>query len=200
MKINKSIFVGTSILCFLFLIFLNERILLKQVQRYLTYENHYEIKDPNKTLIVILGGGSGDRVSKGLDLYKKNNITHLLITGNKERYRFNQNPVAEYAAYLNIEPKHLSLAYESTSTYTDATLTLSYIKNKPLNHIVIVTSPLHSKRAYSTFKNVFRQKNLAGIDLKLTILVSDYKKESHYESREAILIELAKTVFYWLYY
>ena len=166
---------------------------LKKMGRYLVVEK----TSPTADLIVVLGGGTGSRVDKGVDLYHQKIGRRLLMTG--EGHYFNQaypDIMANYAKEKGVLDKDIYKA-KSTSTTVDAQKTIQLLQRNNWKSVAVVTSRYHTRRSYATFKKAFKNH-----PYKLYIYGANDGINydcwwQDYEMSERVLIEWAKTAIYW---
>ncbi len=119
---------------------------------------------------VVLGGGGGSRLRKGLALYDEGRVDRLVLVGkSKDNWAYIQNNLC---LDCSIEGKDVSILEGSVDTMTDAFLISEFYPSQNINSILIVTDPYHTRRALLIFKSV-----LKGSGVKISIESSgDYDK------------------------
>ena len=152
---------------------------------------------PPVSLIIVLSGGQGHRVEKAVELYKKGLAKTLLMTGGPIFHTSHAQMMKEFAQTMGVPSRDILVEPLSKSTYENATFTLKMIEHLGVTSAIVVTSKFHTKRASNVFRKVFPSR------LKLHSVGSndgiDYEAWwKDYENREAVLIELAKRVFYFI--
>ncbi len=116
-------------------------------------------------IAVILGGGGGSRLRKGLALYDAGMVRQLVLVDTRKEYwkhMLNQqcpNGVAQ-GKVIFLEG--------SISTLTDAQLVIQYCRIQKIRSILVVTDPYHTRRALIAFTGKFKQSNI-----KLSVLSSE---------------------------
>jgi len=158
---------------------------------------------------VVLGGGEGERLGAALQIWREGRVTALLITGPatpllkvytgtdsltlgevKRRIAVRKG-VPESKAWLLPGP---------TSTYEEAVAVRAELERRGAERAIIVTSPLHSRRAGKTFRHVFR-----GCPIQLSVetlpLEMSQDQPQRWWTREqettAIFTETVKILYYW---
>jgi len=112
-------------------------------------------------VIIVLGGGSGERVDYGVRLYQSGYATKLLLTGGPCGWETTEAKFMERLALsLGVPKDNILLEEESLSTYENARYTLEIMRAKKFESAILVTSPYHTKRASMIFRRFF-----IGIDL-----------------------------------
>ena len=118
---------------------------------------------------VVLGGGGGSRLRKGLELYKQGIVSGLVLVDEKKVYwdarLTRQCPDCKTAGTA------LTILTGSVSTLTDALLVQEHCVAKDIRKLLVVTDPYHTRRASLIFKRQF-----AGSGIEVTTLSSgDYR-------------------------
>jgi uncharacterized SAM-binding protein YcdF (DUF218 family) len=83
----------------------------------------------------------------------------LLLTLPREPTSFNCNDCArrvELLRKLGIAPARVRvLAHAVVNTYDEATATLAFARQNRIRHLLVVTSPYHTRRSLAVFRSVF---------------------------------------------
>lgn len=162
--------------------------------------------------IINLGGWVETRIFQSIALYFYNVAPKVLITSPRS---YIEN---DFGGSIQSELKQMTLALKyakvdfetipslngigAQSTLDEALDVAAYLKQKPLDSIVLVTSEFHSKRAYDIFSRVFREQ---GIKTKIYSIpsINKYFNRTNWHRSEAGLIaytlELPKMVMYYLH-
>jgi uncharacterized SAM-binding protein YcdF (DUF218 family) len=193
---KKAIIISVFILSIATISVVSAPIYLKIVGKSLVYETQLKKAD----VIIVLSGGDGPRVQKGVELYKAGLGGKILMTGNPHFDRSMSEYMSEYAQRLGVPSKNILIEKESLSTFDNAIYSYKVLKNKNIQSIILVTSKFHTARSYKIFKKAFQNSNIE-------ILVAgsednvDYNKWwKEHEMSEKVLIELGKTFIYNLKY
>ena len=118
-------------------------------------------------IAVVLGGGGGSRLRKGLSLYEAGLVKHLVLVDNKKNAwdymlgRFCPNCAAE---------GKITIIEGSRNTFTDAELVEQYCRGrkiKKIKSVLVVTDPYHTRRASLIFNERFAES-----DVRLTVVSS----------------------------
>ncbi|MCI5122103.1 MAG: YdcF family protein [Candidatus Electrothrix sp. AUS4] len=115
-------------------------------------------------IAVVLGGGGGSRLQKGLALYEKHQVHHLVLVDRAERdwtamlQRLCPNCIAE---------GKVTIVEGSRNTFTDAELAAAYCRAQGIKDLLVVTDPYHTRRAALIFKEQF-----AGSDIHVRVVSS----------------------------
>ena len=111
------------------------------------------VDEPIK-IAVILGGGGGSRLYKGLSLYAAGVVQHLVLVDKKKN---------AWDAMLHrlcpdcaVQGK-ITILEGSQNTFTDAELVEAYCRTHKIKNILVVTDPYHTRRADLIFTAQFAQ-------------------------------------------
>jgi uncharacterized SAM-binding protein YcdF (DUF218 family) len=164
----------------------------------------YQDKIAPADCILVLGGGRGERVLQGVELYKKKYAPQMMMTGEFEQVLF--GPTYHWAlqgqklAVSRGVPKNdIIPILTSMSTHDDATLAKTECLKHNYKSLIVVSEPFHTKRAYYTFKKVFK-----GSGIKLMIYPvqgSWWTKDNWYQSEKGLIAgeeEYIKLLYYLL--
>lgn len=114
---------------------------------------------------IILGGGDGERLHAGVQLYKAGRAGYLLITGpdvpllkvySTEDSLTQGEAKRRIAVRRGVPDDSILLALGPTSTWQEALRARSESESHHWNSIVVVTDPFHTRRTKATFERVFR--------------------------------------------
>jgi len=120
-------------------------------------------------IAVVLGGGGGSRLRKGLELYEQGIVTGLVLVDEKEKYW--DARLARQCPDCKTGGKRLAILNGSESTLTDARLVHEHCIAKDIKKLLVVTDPYHTRRASLAFNRQF-----AGSGIEVTTLSSgDYR-------------------------
>lgn len=121
--------------------------------------------------ILVLGGGSGSREDRALALYQQDLAPALITSGEVPKLPGFQTSFAELSAkYLiaqGVPAEAIALMPETTSTRDEALASLDLAKMRGYSTLLVVTDNFHSRRAYWTFRKVYR-----GSNIKLTFVAA----------------------------
>lgn len=154
-------------------------------------------------LIIVLGGERGERVRFGKHLYNEGYADKMLLSGGPIIHFPGGKKITwasemkEYAIRLGIPAKAIILQEKSHTTFGDATYSYQLLKDTLPNSIILVTSPYHSKRAFSIFKKVFVDVNVYSVP----VTNSWFKPNSWWKSKKArhqVLREYFALLLYYL--
>ena len=118
---------------------------------------------------VVLGGGGGGRLRKGLELYEQGIVAGLVLVGEKQKHW--NTMLARQCPDCKTGGKRLTILSGSESTLTDARLVHEHCIAKDIKKLLVVTDPYHTRRASLVFNRQF-----AGSGIEVTTLSSgDYR-------------------------
>jgi uncharacterized SAM-binding protein YcdF (DUF218 family) len=149
-------------------------------------------------VIIVLSGGSGERVAYGVQLYHSGYADMILLTGGPEGDDITGAEIMqEQALSLGVPKDHILLEEESTSTYGNAKYTLEIMEAKNFESAILVTSPYHTRRASIIFDRFFKN-----IDLTICSVPYDSSHTGKWwQNRHTVKIivsEYLKLIYYYL--
>lgn len=118
-------------------------------------------------MIVVMAGGSRERVQAALELYRAGLAPALLITG-----QTSPEPEIRFLVDGGVPPQAIEGPPRgSSSTWEEAQVIRQVIVNKELKSILVVTSPYHCRRVRLILKRVLAG---CGVDVAVTASTSLY--------------------------
>jgi uncharacterized SAM-binding protein YcdF (DUF218 family) len=105
-------------------------------------------------IAVVLGGGGGSRLRKGLSLYEAALVKHLVLVDNKKNAW--DDMLHRFCPDCATEGK-VTIIEGSKNTFTDAELTEKYCRTHKIKNVLVVTDPYHTRRAALIFKKQFAE-------------------------------------------
>ncbi|MCX6545003.1 MAG: YdcF family protein [Acidobacteria bacterium] len=113
--------------------------------------DYLEVLDPPEKadVIVVLGTGDGPRLEWAAQLYARGLAPTILLTGYA-----NYPPANDFARAHGMSPETVIRERNSTTTYTNATLSAPILRRLGARKVILVTSWYHSRRALQTFRKV----------------------------------------------
>lgn len=134
----------------------------------------YQDEPAKVDLIVVLGGGRGDRVNKGLELYNQGFAPLILVTGfNSEVAEFRRLYVDLYKGFLRnngVSEDRIYLDCLSKSTFEEAVNTCAFMEKKGLKSAIVISDPYHMRRVKYCF-----DKAADGKEIRFVYIPSDLK-------------------------
>ena len=107
-------------------------------------------EEPQKADVIIVLGGSLDRVPYAAKLYKLSFAPKVLLSGSG-RYMMRQ------ALSQGIPESSILLENRSLSTFENAKYSLKIMQDQGYKSAIIVTSPYHTRRASIIFAQFFKE-------------------------------------------
>lgn len=193
---NKKIYLAIVSCILVFSIMFTSPKILTRLANHLVYSTKLIEK---ADIIIVLAGGSGERVKKGTVLFNKGYATKIMFTGGP---LFNSTfpfYMKTYAMSLNIPSQNIFLETNSFSTM-DHPINLNPILQKMgTKSVIIVTSSYHSHRSFKTFKKYLNP----SINIQIVPAPDAINNEhwwKHHEMAEKVIIEWIKTICYGIKY
>ncbi|MCI5190570.1 MAG: YdcF family protein [Candidatus Electrothrix sp. AS4_5] len=120
--------------------------------------------DEQIKIAVILGGGGGSRLYKGLSLYAAGLVQHLVLVDNKKN--------AWDAMLHRLCPDcaaqgKITILEGSQNTFTDAELVEAYCRTHKIKDILVVTDPYHTRRADLIFTAQLAQSGVHRVNVRV---------------------------------
>lgn len=116
-------------------------------------------------IAVVLGGGGGSRLRKGLSLYEAGLVSHLVLVDNKKNAW--DHMLGRFCPDCVTEGK-ITIIEGSSNTFTDAELVEKYCRAHKIKSVLVVTDPYHTRRASLIFNERF-----ARTDVQVRTVSSD---------------------------
>lgn len=149
--------------------------------------------------IVVLAGDSGFRILKGIDLYHAGYANKMIISGNKI-YNTSHPQLMSQLAQIKLVPyQDIFLEENSLSTWDHPRYIEPILKQHHIKKIIVVTSYFHTQRVKHIFNQYYQQKNLSITVVGVYDGIDYNQWWKDHNMMEAILIEWAKTIWYFLF-
>lgn len=110
-------------------------------------------EDHKADCAVVLTGGPG-RVREGFDLLSQGQVKKLIISGVHPRATMREI-FPQWPFYGNLKEEDVVLERRSATTFGNAQQSLPLVEAMHCRSVVLVTSHLHMRRAFKTFRQVF---------------------------------------------
>jgi len=107
---------------------------------------------------VVVTGGPG-RVREGLDLLAQGQVRKLIISGVHPRANLREI-FPQWPFYGSLATDDVILERRSTTTYGNAVQSLPLVEAMHCRSVVLITSQVHMRRTYRTFRRVFPEEIL----------------------------------------
>lgn len=116
-------------------------------------------------VIIVLGGGTSERVAEGVRLYQSGYADKILLTGG-----FRYSPTSETEAEImkrqilhsGVPEDDILLEEKSLTTEQNAKYSLEIMRAKEFKSAIVVTTPYHTRRSSMLFHRFFK-----GIELTI---------------------------------
>jgi len=153
-------------------------------------------------VIVILAGEEKERVEYGTYLFREEwaKKDRIIMAGGPLVWKYTwASLMREHAEHLGIPGKDILLEDRSRNTEEDAKYTKDILQKYKYKSLILVTSPYHSKRAYTIFQKVM------GKDIKIIsapVENSWFKFEDWWKrrrDRSMVLNEYSKFLWLWIF-
>jgi uncharacterized SAM-binding protein YcdF (DUF218 family) len=157
--------------------------MLKEAGNYLVIDE----KPVKSDVIIVLSGGGIERLERGVDLYKKDFASYLMISNGRE------DGLYEAAQQQGIASDSIILENEARSTKENARFTKALMQKHQFQSAIVVSSDYHMRRVKNNYEKV-----LSNSGLKLIYCsVSDHTFDldnwwTTQENRRVIYIEYVK--------
>jgi uncharacterized SAM-binding protein YcdF (DUF218 family) len=142
-------------------------------------------------VIIVLGGGAGDRPQYAAELFKTHAATRIIVSGAGDDEIDRMILLSAGVPQNAIEKES-----HSRTTSENARFTLQLLRKENIHSAIIVTSWYHSRRALNCFEHY-------GPDIQFYSRPSPYNQTvgrwTPIEIRR-IYLEYPKTVWYWIHY
>ncbi len=120
------------------------------VSVYLSPQDRLEKVD---AIVVISGGDTDARVTEGVKLYFQKWAPKIIFSGAAARGEVsNALAMKRIATGSNVPEEDILIEEESRTTTENAEKVAEILEREELKSIILVTSPYHQRRAYSSFK------------------------------------------------
>lgn len=181
--------------CFLLLYYLSPY-LLQYVALSVTDTTHNTSKKTDA--IVVLAGDTGERIREASRLFHQEHAPLMIITGNSLYGISIPQAMKNYAIRLQVPSESILIESESESTLDHPKHLKPLFKAHNIKSILIVTSKFHTKRSYLTFKKILKNDNIEIFIAPAEDSINYNQWWKKHESAEKIILELGKTVWYYL--
>lgn len=150
-------------------------------------------------VIIILGGGYGERVDLGVRLYHLGYANKILLTGGSTGCETTEAQLMQGQALSSGVPKDdILLEEQARSTYENAKYSFEIMRSKKFRSAILVTSAYHTRRASMIFNRLFE-----GIELTVCSVPNNLRNTNKWwqDSRraEAVVYEYLKLVWDYLF-
>lgn len=152
-------------------------------------------------IIVILGGGTGDRLQKGIELYKQGFSNRILLTGfpdlSLDAIPSHVKWRLHYLIESGIPDSVITIDGTARSSFEEAVLIKNFLAKNNLNKALIVSDPPHIRRLSYLFSVASNNEKLFSYDL-ITSNPDWWSEEYWWKNKyaaEFVLMEIIKMVY-----
>jgi uncharacterized SAM-binding protein YcdF (DUF218 family) len=110
-------------------------------------------EDHKADCAVVLTGGPG-RIREGFDLLAQGQVRKLIISGVHRKSTLREI-FPQWPFYGSLREEDVALERRSTTTYGNAQQSLPLVEAMHCHSVVLITSHLHMRRSYRTFRQAF---------------------------------------------
>ena len=173
--------------------------MLDGLARFLIVRDQLEKAD----LIVVLGGDdNGERVNAAISLFREGFSNKFLMTGGSVAWNVNAaENMREQAVTMGVPYDSIIIEKESESTLENAKFSLPIVEREGPQKILLVTSPMHSRRAKRVFNKIFLSKEIKVISWPVKIEESKFNLDrwwTRHEDTQAVIWEYVALTYYLL--
>ena len=153
---------------------------------------------PHKSdIIVCLGGGSGERIERALDLYEHgySRSQKIILTGNIEvRGNRNIRNKVQYLMDSGVPKENILFLSETSNTMREMRILKKYLLQHHLTSVMIVSDPPHSRRI-TFLANTIAHYTKEGISVNVVSSHPQWWSREHfYDNRKALLYVVAEII------
>ncbi|MHB1627560.1 MAG: YdcF family protein [Bacilli bacterium] len=154
-------------------------------------------------VIIVLGGGSRDRVQRAVELFRRGYAPEFIMSGGA-MYNARQSQaehMRQQAMDMGVSQRDVILENRSNSTYGNAVYSRSLVVHRRFTSAIVVSSDFHMRRVQFIFDKVFSK---TGVRLTFCAAPSRQFDPGFWwrtpRSAEITLIEYSKLAVYWIAY
>jgi uncharacterized SAM-binding protein YcdF (DUF218 family) len=196
---EKRIFWIILIIIFFTMGYLSYPYVLNGLARFLIVRDELQGAD----MIIVLGGDdNGERVNEGVGLFREGFSKKFLMTGGSVAWKVNAaENMREQAVTMGVPDDAIIIEKESESTLENAKFSLPIVEKEKAKTIILVTSPMHSRRAKRVFNKFFSDKGIKVISWPVDMAQSKFKLArwwTRHEDTQAVIWEYVALTYYLL--
>lgn len=110
--------------------------------------------------IVVLGGGSGDRVARSLELLEAGYAAQLVLTGadrpDAGGAQDIQDARTDFLLRNDVRPDRIHYVFPSSNSWQEANSTLELMRSRGWRRVIVVSDPPHMLRLSYTWRRAFQ--------------------------------------------
>ncbi len=162
---------------------------------------------PRVDAIVLLAGAYRERAPEAARLFQEGIAPRIILTNDgvfsgwsqqQQRNLYEIEWASELLVSLGVPPQAIvQLPFLKSGTFYDAVALRGYCRQNGIHSILLVTSDYHTRRAYRTFRRVFRND---GMTIGITPVLSASRGwfPDHRRIFREVATELVKGVYYFV--
>jgi uncharacterized SAM-binding protein YcdF (DUF218 family) len=154
-------------------------------------------------VILVLGGGGGNRIVTGLNLYQQGMAPRLLLSGAEANHHAGYHDPIDWRADLLVKAgvPRASILLDRTSrnTWEEAVNALELMRAAGWHHVIVVSDPTHMRRLSWTWHQASKEADVSFV--LVSAPAAGWNGEGWWRdeaSRRNALIELAKIFYYYI--
>lgn len=157
-------------------------------------------------VILVLGGGAGEREQWGADLYLQGYGQRVITSGESPKLPGEERSFAHISATvlkeMGVPASAITEMPDTTSTYEEALYSLALLAEWDTRTLIVVTDPYHMRRTARTFRTVYRQQRPQEGSMELIFSATPYSWFSveRWWTRERDLLAVVQEYQKGLYY
>jgi uncharacterized SAM-binding protein YcdF (DUF218 family) len=148
--------------------------------------------NPKADMIVLLGGGSGERPTRAAELFRSNAAPKILVSGGGDT---DGNRLL--LMHRGVPKSAISLESTSQNTKENAEFSVRLLRAASAKRVIVVTTWYHSRRALKSFRHYGPEITFFSCPSYYGFARSEW---SHSHLRRRIYAEYRKILGYWIYY
>lgn len=143
-------------------------------------------------VIVVLGGGAGERPERAAELFKNHDAPRIIVSGEGDD-GINRRVLLK----AGVPAKAIQLESKSRTTRENAEFTIQLLRAENIRRVILVTSWYHSRRALRSFEHYAPDLQFYSRPSYFAFTRADWPRrhEAH-----RIYLEYPKLLGYWLCY
>jgi uncharacterized SAM-binding protein YcdF (DUF218 family) len=143
-------------------------------------------------VIVVLGGGLGERPERAAELFKEHDAPRIIVSGLGD-CEINQRILLK----AGVPAKAIQLEDKSRTTRENAEFTIELLRAENVHRVILVTSWYHSRRALACFEHYAPEIQFCSRPSYFANARADWP---HKNVEHRIYLEYPKLAGYWLCY
>jgi len=146
----------------------------------------------NADVIVVLGGGFGDRPERAAELFKEHAAPRIIVSGFGD-CEINRRVLLK----ASVPDSAIQLEGKSRTTRENAEFTIQLLRSENIHRVILATSWYHSRRALVCFEHYAPEIQFYSRPSYLAFARADW---THKKVEHRIYLEYVKLAGYWLCY